>query len=312
MKYLLISIICFFCHIKNYAQQPYTQRKSIADSLFKCKIYIEAINTYQKIVNDSPKPRNDYYYIACSFSYLNKHDSAAFYIYKALKLGLKYNDLKLVDTDENLSIIRRYPEWKKIRKVISKNTKKYIKEKQKCKYPIIKKNLFKRKISDQKYRIIRYHLEWQKKQMDSINALQAIIDKENTTWLKSKITKYGWLGFKEVGEEGDAIAWLIVQHADLDTSFQIFALKLLKYQVEINNTNKSNFAYLTDRICVNTNQKQIYGTQFNSVVRDSIGSVIDAISRPIKDVEKLDSLRQSVGLPPFQKYKEQFIKHLNI
>lgn len=82
----------------------------------------------------------------------------------------------------------------------------------------------------------------------------------NSQWLKDIISKDGWLSEDKVGKQGELYAWLIVQHSD-DIDFQKICLKLLKELPKIKERNQS-IAYLTDRILVKENKKQIYGTQF--------------------------------------------------
>ncbi len=308
-KILFAFIVLFLAETSVFAQTPYFLLKNSADSAFQTKKYEKAIILFKKALPLSEKPRIDCYYLACSFSFLAQRDSAAFYMNKAMKLGLKFTALTTIDEDKNLNTIRTYPEWAKWRKRLLENTKKHIKSQEKCLYPRLKKELAKRVITDQMYRKIRFPND--KAKRDSIWALQMKIDKENIAWLKAEMKKHGWLGIKEVSQEGDKAAWLIVQHADLDTAFQMSVLKILTEQVKINNTDKMNFAYLTDRVRVNSGGKQVYGTQFGGTSTDSTGKVINAISLPIENPEKVDSLRQTVGLSPLEVYKAQFIQRQN-
>ena len=53
----------------------------------------------------------------------------------------------------------------------------------------------------------------------------------------------------------------MVQHADHDPEFQKRVLNLRRAEVEANNTDARDYAYLTDRVQINTGEEQIYGTQ---------------------------------------------------
>jgi hypothetical protein len=182
--------------------------------------------------------------------------------------------------------------------------------KSKIKHPALQAELLERKKTDQLYRNIMSP-NTPPKTLDSLNILQHKMDKANTDWLKIQIKKHGWLGIKEVGKEGDNAAWLLVQHADKDTTFQINVLKILVKQVKINNTDKMNFAYLTDRILVNTGKKQLFATQIKETIKDSTGKVTNLIFQPLQNESQTDSLRAEVGLPTQAEYKADFMKHLN-
>jgi len=60
--------------------------------------------------------------------------------------------------------------------------------------------------------------------------MKAIHEKNNAR-IKEIISTHGWPGFSIVGKEGSEAAWLIVQHAVLDTAFMEECLPLLKTAV---------------------------------------------------------------------------------
>lgn len=85
--------------------------------------------------------------------------------------------------------------------------------------------------------------------------------KDNSEWLKKIINKEGWLSEDKVGKQGELHAWLIVQHSN-DIEFQKYCLKLIK-ELPCTKERNEHISYLTDRIRVKENKKQIYNTQFN-------------------------------------------------
>jgi len=87
------------------------------------------------------------------------------------------------------------------------------------------------------------------------------IDSITRLKLDSLITIYGWLGYNEVGESGENASWLIAQHSDLDVEFQKKCLRMLYFELLTKNISAQSFAMLYDRVCVNTNKKQLFGTQ---------------------------------------------------
>lgn len=125
---------------------------------------------------------------------------------------------------------------------------------------------------------------------DSVNELRA----------KVIIGKYGYPGYKLVGEVSDNF-WAIVQHCDDDIPFQEHVLALMKAEVAKNNASKQNYAYLVDRVLVNRHQKQIYGTQvrFDTVTHKSAPF-------PLKYPKSVNKLRKQMGLKTLEAYLKSF------
>lgn len=116
------------------------------------------------------------------------------------------------------------------------------------------------------------------------------IHEKNNARIKEIISKYGWPGFSIVGKEGSKAAWLIVQHAVLDTEFMDKCLPLLKEAISHSEAEGWCFAYLQDRVLTMSNKPQIYGTQ-HDIDENGI-----AYPLPIQHPEKVDALRNEVGL----------------
>jgi hypothetical protein len=126
------------------------------------------------------------------------------------------------------------------------------------------------------------------------------VDKEDTAWLKAEIAKDGWFTISRDGSEADNAAWLMTQHADENLPFQKQMLALLEPLVARHETNPKNFAYLYDRVAVNEQRPQRYGTQ---------GMCTDAgvwAPRQTEAPENLDARRAAVGLPPEASYVPLF------
>jgi hypothetical protein len=124
----------------------------------------------------------------------------------------------------------------------------------------------------------------------------AIIDAENTLWLKEVVDARGWPTYSEVGVEGGDAAWLILQHADKDPGFQRRCLDLMT-SLPRQEVSQMNVAALTDRVLLAEGRDQLYGTQF--VVRDG-----EWVPLRLGDAENVDARRAEVGLPPMAEYKE--------
>lgn len=119
--------------------------------------------------------------------------------------------------------------------------------------------------------------------------MKAVHEKNNAR-IKEIISQYGWPGISAVGKEGSEAAWLIVQHAVLDTKFMDKCLPLLKDATIEGEAEVWCLAYLQDRVLTISGEPQIYGTQHDI---DESGI---ACPLPIAEPEKVEALRKEVGI----------------
>ena len=120
---------------------------------------------------------------------------------------------------------------------------------------------------------------------------------ENQKKIKKLYSEYGYLGYDKIGKEYSRKFWITIQHADNDIKFQQKMLKELGKEIEKNNAEKSNYAMLEDRIAINLNQKQRFGSQ---VTYNKIGQAIP--KNGLLDSLNIDNLRIKYNLPPFKEY----------
>ena len=122
-------------------------------------------------------------------------------------------------------------------------------------------------------------------------------DSLNFMILKSIFNKHGYLGFSKVGHKGSHNFWLLVQHQDKNPYFQERVLLAMKQEAENNNASYLDYAYLIDRVKVNTGELQIYGTQMmlNS-------DTTSYIPKPVINPIELNKRRKIAGLDPIESY----------
>lgn len=125
-------------------------------------------------------------------------------------------------------------------------------------------------------------------------------DADNLPWLKADLDAHGWYRITEMGKEADNAAWLMVQHADADVVFQQKILAMLEPLVGQGETSPTNYAYLLDRVAVNSQRPQRYGTQGGCA---DGGWEPRALEEPATAV---DQRRAEVGLPPLADYIAAF------
>ncbi len=92
----------------------------------------------------------------------------------------------------------------------------------------------------------------------------------------------------------------MVQHCDKWPDFQQKILAAMKVEMNKNNADGKNFAYLTDRVNLNTGKKQVYATQVTYNTR-----ICQAIPKPLVDSLTVNKRRKEVGLPSIENYLNQ-------
>lgn len=122
------------------------------------------------------------------------------------------------------------------------------------------------------------------------------VDSANTAWMRDMVASHGWPDRSAVGEDGMGAAFLLVQHADLDTAFQAAMLPMITEAFRRGEAKGQSVALLTDRLAVARNQGQVYGSQ---ATMDS-GRVV---FHPIADSANVDARRAEMGLPPLAEYR---------
>lgn len=131
------------------------------------------------------------------------------------------------------------------------------------------------------------------------------LDLNNTADLKDLLKIYPWFTIGEFGKTADSQAWLLVQHADLDPSFQQSVLSILDLLWRKGETNPANFAYLFDRVAVSwgdlsKRKLQRYGTQ-GTCTGPGIWEPL-----PMEEPARIDERRVAVGLESMADYIQRF------
>lgn len=133
---------------------------------------------------------------------------------------------------------------------------------------------------------------------DSINELHYLR-------IRQIVKIHGFPNFSLVGYSGMQGAWLLIQHQDKYPGFQKEALRLLKKELRRNEADSRQYAYLVDRVHINTGKKQIYGTQ-TRLKPDSSSFEVE----PTRAPRKLNKRRKAVGLEPLEEYIQK-LNHIN-
>lgn len=149
----------------------------------------------------------------------------------------------------------------------------------------------------------KYHL---KKSDVIIDSFGIETDEKNLARLKEIMNDYGFPTKKTVGKDAMRGVFIMIQHSDADKEWQKSQLTNIENAVKKGDLDGQSYAYLYDRIKINSGEKQLYGTQFSSV--DPVKKTATLVET--EDPENLDKRRMEFGMMPFEMYKELFLKNL--
>lgn len=120
----------------------------------------------------------------------------------------------------------------------------------------------------------------------------SLIDRKNREKVLPILEKYGWLPISKIGEKASDGLFYVLQHSgDLDL-FRKYLSEIKKLS-EKNEAKAWHAALIEDRLLMYENRKQIYGSQVVTRKNKYDGAYF---VWPIKDPEKVNDLRESVGL----------------
>lgn len=268
----------------------------------------EIVDNCQKALenNDIETLRNEYSSLYLQFikevepNYINAvknvrnldYKQAFSNLYNLISEGYMLDEIK---NDNNFQGLHVLDEWESYIDYIDSITTNYNNE--------LRKKLNKIQYEDQGIRLLLLNIQKSKglnspttllireemKQVDDINAIkvQQIID------------ELGWLGESKIGSEANQTLFLTIQHVD-DLIVQEKYLPILEQAVKDGDAEAWQFAFLTDRILMNQGKYQIYGTQI--IIREKSE---DSYIVPLQNPEKVEELRQGVGLESLSDYLQE-------
>lgn len=242
--------------------------------------------------------RRDFYHAAGSWALANNVDNAFAYLNK-VTLIYKYSELSDIEASTDFKALYQDKRWPQIIKQVSDNKKdkeaKWNKEVVAILDTVNHDDQAPRLLVDSVMR----KFGWLSPEMKSLQASleKRNMDSINLIKVKIIIDKYGWLGSKDVGDDGASTIFLIIQHADSLTHATY--LPIMKKAVEKGNARAMDFGYLEDRLLVEQGKNQIYGSQLTTDTN---------ISKfyPIEDEPNVNKRRAAVGLEPLEKYAKLY------
>ena len=137
--------------------------------------------------------------------------------------------------------------------------------------------------------------------VDSLILVNEIVERNDARNIKvvDKILKRGLP--QGLFEESYKTIWIVIDHAPLEKQEQY--LPLVEQMANASYIGLDEYAILYDRVAMGQNRPQRYGSQ---IVQFGNADNLQLYVWPIEDAEKLDSLRNAVGMSSFYNY----LKHI--
>lgn len=130
-------------------------------------------------------------------------------------------------------------------------------------------------------------------------SLKEKINKENQRLLDSIIAVKGWPKNSRVGYSAASVAFLIIQHSTLEKREEY--LPTVKKLCEENEADWSSYALMYDRIQIELNKPQLYGSQIKYNEETKQYELY-----PIEDEKNVDKRRAALGMQPLADYVSQW------
>ena len=263
---LLLSVLLVanntFCQV----EKKYSDLAAEAQKLYQDKDYLNAALKYSALFSSNPNEiqPNDRINAACSWAKVNEPDSA----YKQL-ISLSQNEtfhyfstLNLHPDLKNLQVDKR---WDEVINRIKQNRRKTAPG---LNYSIVE-ILDTVYYNDQRFRWEINEIEkkygWGSDEMKTLIRNTLLYDSLNQVIITGILDNYGWLGTNDIGMEGNATLFLVIQHANIKTQEEY--LPMMRDAVNKGNARAASLALLEDRVALRQGGKQIYGSQISVTIK---------------------------------------------
>jgi len=310
--FILIQALILLA-LNSFAQteNPYDSNLKQALQYYKDKEYLKAAESYTKaFASNKDRGRIDHRYSAARCWAMAAIPDSAFYHLERVAHSGYYTNYAEISADTAFVSLYSNKRWDKLLSLVMANK---IKRDEELK---IKNEAIKKKLNMPLVSILDsvYNEDQNtRKQIDPIaqtkgrnspemSALVKVMhekDSVNLIKVKSILDRHGWLGADEIGDRGNHVLFLVIQHSGLAT--QLKYLPMMREAVKTGKAKGNQLALLEDRVALGLGKRQIYGSQ---VAKSDEGSYV----LPLEDPDNVDKRRAAVGLPPIAEY----LKHYQI
>lgn len=297
MKHALFAISLLFTSLASAQDNVHT-----ADSLKAEGDLMNALEHYGMAFMESPESPIAYRIAAtCALLWTRQMRDTAFYF---LNIGLQQDSsLEVLYEPEMMSLIED-PKWTGIEE---NQIRKYEAKNGIIPNAYYARQLFRMIIRDQGFMYAgnierrKYLLNGGRFETPAIFPVLAMEERnlqDNETRLLQLLDTFGWPKTSQVTEYAAAGAALIINHGSHALRAKYFPM--LEKAFQEGEAQPLRYAKMKDRLLVEEDQKQLYGTQIRF-------DELQKVPYPIADPELVDQRRASIGLGPLAPYlKERF------
>ena len=258
-----------------------------SDSLFNSGRYAKAVKEYEKCSKLITSFPTEQYKYALSLWMIKDTVKARKIFRNSINSGLKFDDPQTLQMSP---LIRE----------LSGDNKTYQQLRQTVYYDDVAEETREYKLL-QELRELDQHFRTEA-ETDRANFQRA--DSINRERFKPLLKLWNWPGIRETGYQGEGAAFLIAQHSDDDLKFQKDCLERMEREFYKGNVTISSYAMLIDRYLVNTERKQVFGTQ---VQLNEETKKFEP--KPLLYPNEVQSLRNLFGLGDLQAYLQLMEKN---
>ncbi|HBE40395.1 MAG TPA: hypothetical protein DDW27_04190 [Bacteroidales bacterium] len=253
-----------------------------------------AITEYRKMYAQNRTDRNIIYNYACALSLAGQADSALVYLYKAMKIDPSISIL----TDPDLLAVRESGGWEEFENelisAVNKKTGNSIKDvayaKSLLRLLCLEESVF------YEVGIAVRNLGPDSPVVTALRRLQSWQNEKNLSELQARIDSEGWPEISQVGRQAASAAFYVIQHSNAKTQEKY--VKLFEAACRNNEGNWQQYALMFDRMRMNQNKPQRYGT--HAYLDPGKGRTDELY--PLEDETRVDEWRKEIGLEPLKDY----------
>jgi len=267
---------------------------SRADSLLQAGDIGPALDEYRNMYSQNKNDRLVIYNYACALSLAGQPDSAIIYLKKAVEIKPSVSIL----TDPALLAARESPEWEEFENrvvaALNEKTGEVIND---IEYA---RSLWKLLCLDQsgfyEVGIAVRMLGPGSPVVTALRRMQALQNEKNLAELGALLDTKGWPEKSKVGSEASQAAFYVLQHSN--ATDQEKYIKLFEDACRKGEGNWRQYALMFDRMRMNQNLPQKYGTHF---ILDNRATGEKKLY-PLEDEERVNEWRKEIGLEPLNDY----------
>lgn len=283
--------------------QEYQSWIKKAKAAYDAKEYQTSAEAYSKafISLKNRGLQEDRYDAARAWAKLGNADSAFFQLIRILE-RMYFADYENLIKEKAFESLHQDARWQPLVAQVKINYEKENNYAEKA----LKKYLDSLKNEDQKWRVLMVKTqngETNEISLKEVNKKVVFTDSIIYFELKAIVKKYGFPNFDLVGTDGSHSFWLLMQHQDQYPDFQEEVLALMKTEMENGKASMTNYAYLLDRVRINTGKQQVYGTQMRLNNEQTSYE-----PNNLEDPTNVNERRKSVGLGTIEEYIETMNK----